>query len=94
MIVPTSRLQPQINYLMIKYQHFWMQEYVSPPEAFWLLSEFPLHERSHTIIRLPVHLPEQQPVYFEQGKHKEALQRASIQETMLTAWFTLNRKSP
>ena len=67
--------------------------YVSAPEAFWRLSEFPLHEQSHTIIRLPVHLHEQQPVYFKQGKHEEALQRASRQETMLTAWFALNRKS-
>ncbi|CAF3050347.1 unnamed protein product [Rotaria sp. Silwood2] len=38
--------------------------YVSAPEAAWRLFEFPLHDKSHAIIRLAVHLPSQEPVYF------------------------------
>ena len=64
--------------------------YVSAPEAFWRISEFLMHQQSHSIVRLPVHLPRQQPVYFQQGTEEEALQRAGTQDTMLTAWFKLN----
>ena len=41
--------------------------YVSPPEAMWRLHEHQLFYRSHTIERLPVHLPEEQMVYFQAG---------------------------
>jgi hypothetical protein len=50
--------------------------YVSAPEAFWRLSEYRLHDKSHTIIRLPLHLPRQQPVYFTTGEHEAALEEA------------------
>ena len=49
-----------------------------------------MHSHSHTIIRLPVHLPLQQPVYFQPGDEEEALANASGRDTMLTAWFKLN----
>jgi hypothetical protein len=64
--------------------------YVSAPEAFWRISEYRLHEQSHSIVRLPVHLPRQQPVYFHEGTEEQSLQRASAQDTLLTAWFKLN----
>ena len=38
--------------------------YVSAPEAFWRLSTFPMHFQSHTVIRLPVHLPNMQNAVF------------------------------
>ncbi len=60
--------------------------YVSAPEAFWRLSEYELHNQSHTIIRLPIHLPQQQPVIFQPGQHEQAVQRAANQNTMLTAY--------
>ena len=44
--------------------------YVSPPEALWRLNKYRLHEHSHTIVRLPVHLPNQQMVYFREGMLK------------------------
>ena len=50
---------------------------VSAPEAKWRLSEYNMHEQSHTIIRLSVHLPDQQPVYFQQGHEHEALDRST-----------------
>jgi hypothetical protein len=59
--------------------------YVSAPEAAWRLFEFPLHDKSHSIIRPAVHLPNMQPVYFAEGNEKD---------TTLTAWFKLNRDNP
>jgi hypothetical protein len=68
--------------------------YVSAPEASWRLFEFPLHDKSHSIIRLAVHLPNLQPVYFSEGNEQNALQRAATKDTTLTAWFQLNRQDP
>ena len=63
--------------------------YVSAPEALWRLSEYELHKKSHTIYRLPVHLPDLQSVYFQSGREEEALDRNNT--TKLTVWFELNR---
>lgn len=65
--------------------------YVSAPEAMWRLSEFSMSDKSHTVVRLAVHLPDQQPIYFIEGQENEAVERASIKETTLTAWFKLNQ---
>ena len=61
--------------------------YVSPPEAMWRLSEFKLHDISHTVYRLAVHLENQQRVYFHRGNAQQATQALN---TTLTAWFQLN----
>ena len=66
--------------------------YVSAPEAAWRLFEFPMHDKSHAIVRLAVHLPHQQPVYFAEGNEQQALEAASRKDTTLTAWFALNSK--
>ncbi|CAF1425811.1 unnamed protein product [Rotaria magnacalcarata] len=59
--------------------------YVSAPEAVWRLVEFPLHDKSHSIIRLAIHLPNMQPVYFAEGNVLEALDRATEKDTTLIA---------
>lgn len=40
------------------------------------LLEFSIFGKSHTVERLPVHLPYDQPVYFEHGKEAEAVRGA------------------
>ena len=65
--------------------------YVSAPEAMWRLSEFPLCTQSHTVIRLAVHLPNEQQIYFCEGQEQTALDKADAGNTMLTAWFHLNQ---
>ncbi|XP_057310254.1 uncharacterized protein LOC130648233 [Hydractinia symbiolongicarpus] len=65
--------------------------YVSAPEATWRLCEFPMHTQSHSIIRLPVHLPNHQQVFFREGNEAVAADRAENSKTMLTAWFQLNQ---
>ena len=67
--------------------------YVSAPEAIWRLSSYKMHEQSHTIYRLAVHLPEQQRVYYREGEEAQAADRASTRNTHLTAWFELNNNN-
>lgn len=64
--------------------------YVSAPEAMWRLLESKMHDRSHSITRLAIHLPLEQTVYFEDGDENTALDRAGDRKTTLTAWFELN----
>jgi hypothetical protein len=64
--------------------------YVSAPEAMHRILQLKMHDQSHSIIRLAVHLPESQSVYFVDGDELQALERAASKETTLTAWFKLN----
>ncbi|GBN03855.1 hypothetical protein AVEN_72599-1 [Araneus ventricosus] len=61
------------------------------PEAMWRLNEFNLSEKSHTVVRLAVHLPDQQAIVYQDGQEEEAVARAATRQTTLTAWFELNK---
>ncbi|GBM21525.1 hypothetical protein AVEN_85337-1 [Araneus ventricosus] len=65
--------------------------YVSEPEAMWRLNEFNLSEKFHTVVRLAVHLPDQQAIVYQDGQEEEAVARAATRQTTLTAWFELNK---
>ena len=65
--------------------------YVSAPEAFWRISEFKMHHNSHSIVRLALHLKDQQSVCFTSGHHEEAAEAASRKDTTLTDFFTYNK---
>jgi len=49
-----------------------------------------MHDRSHAVMRLPVHLPNQQRITFEEGHEDEALLMAQTNKTKLEYWFELN----
>lgn len=69
--------------------------YVSPVEAIWHILEFPMHEESPTVYRLPVHLEGHHLVYFEPGQNPaEILARQNVAKTPLTAWFDANLLHP
>ncbi|XP_066923007.1 uncharacterized protein, partial [Clytia hemisphaerica] len=68
--------------------------YVSAPEAAWRIFGYNLHDSTHTVIRLDLHLPNEQMVYFREGDEANALERADRKNTKLTAWFELNRTDP
>ncbi|XP_024368015.2 uncharacterized protein [Physcomitrium patens] len=63
--------------------------YVAAQEACWRLFGFETNNKSHSICRLPVHLPDQQYVTFKEGTslHSVIDQNA---ETKLTKFFELN----
>nr|XP_047142924.1 uncharacterized protein LOC124817156 [Hydra vulgaris] len=67
--------------------------YVSAPEALWRIFKYPISHMSHSVIRLKVHLPENQIVYFREGEEQVALDRAAQRDTHLTAWFKLNSEN-
>ncbi|GBM89939.1 hypothetical protein AVEN_88660-1 [Araneus ventricosus] len=68
--------------------------YVSTPEAIWRLNEFDLSHKSHTVVRLAVHLPQQQPIVYQDGQEAQAIERAALRKTTLTSWFELNKNDP
>ena len=70
--------------------HYLDARYVCAPEAMWRLLENPMHDRSHAVYRLAIHLPEEQLVYFQDGEEELAASRAAARKTHLTAWFQLN----
>ena len=63
--------------------------YVGPHQAVFRLMQYKMHDKSHIIIRLAIHLPLQQNVHYQNGNEEQALQRN--EQTMLTAFFKLNQ---
>jgi hypothetical protein len=51
-----------------------------------------MHDTSHTVYRLAVHLKDQQRVYFHRGNAQAAAEAQSERDTTLTAWFKLNER--
>ncbi len=65
---------------------------VSAPEAMWRFLENRMHKQSHPMIRLAVHLPYGQQVYFKPSEEERALLNSDKNGTMLTDWFELNKR--
>ena len=66
--------------------------YVGPPEAAWRLFAFPMHDKSHNVERLAVHLKGGETITFQDGQEREAV--AASAKTTLTVWFSLNAEDP
>ncbi|GBN57992.1 hypothetical protein AVEN_175863-1 [Araneus ventricosus] len=61
----------------------------------WRLNEFNLsHKSHHTVVRLAVHLPQQQPIVYQDGQEAQAIERAALRKTTLASWFELNKNDP
>lgn len=67
--------------------------YISATEAMWRIHEYKMHNRSHTVTRLPVHLPDQQYIVFNPDNAEEVLNEAQGRQTKLEAYFALNAES-
>lgn len=67
--------------------------FLSSVEAAYNLCGCKLHDKSHTVYRLPVHLEDAQNVVFQPDRIQEALDRELFRRTMLTGWFELNKKN-
>ncbi|XP_045468086.1 uncharacterized protein LOC123676313 [Harmonia axyridis] len=80
------QLKNEIVYDEIK--AFIESRYISSGESAWRLLGFPIQGRSHAIYRLPVHLPGERVVYFEEGQEEVALQYPKL--SRLEAYFRLN----
>eukprot|EP00794_Sanderia_malayensis_P016288 gene16288-biopygen13837 len=70
----------------IHHYHNW--RYVCPHQAVYKLIQYEMYDKSHTIVRLAIHLRDQYSVYFtdpEQAAHRN-------NDSMLIAYFNLNQR--
>jgi len=69
--------------------------YIGPVEACWHLFEFPMHQELPSVYCLPVHLQNEQQVYFQDNDDpQDVLDRSSAKKTHLTEWFKANQEYP
>jgi len=66
--------------------------YVGPVEASWRILGKKLQDKSHSIIRLPVHLPNEHNIIIENEFTEDAMTAALNQVTMLIDYFSLNSR--
>lgn len=67
--------------------------YVGPVEACWRILSKPLHDKSHSIMRLPIHLQNQQNVTInDEVDDDDAIRIALQKQTMLMDYFSLNAR--
>ena len=75
-----------------KVKQFLDARYVGPPEAAWRLFACPMHDKSHNVERLAVHLKDGETSTFQSGQDREAV--VVDAKTTLIAWFDLNAEDP
>ena len=68
--------------------------YIGAMEATWRLLQFRMHELSHTIYRLGIHLPDEEPIVIQMPLSEEEIEEQRLKRTKLKAWFELNRVDP
>ena len=69
--------------------------YIGLVESCWCMFEFPMYALNPTIYQLPVHLEDQQLIYFNADDNpNDVLERGANKETQLTAWFKINQSNP
>ena len=69
--------------------------YIGSAESCWHIFEFPMHYQSPTVYRLPVHLEDQQLVYYNADDDaNDVVERGATKDTPLTAWFKINQTNP
>ena len=67
--------------------------YISGPEAAWRILTFPIHYRTHAVYRLPIHLEDEQQVFFA-AADQEHVNMDRAKKTMLTMFFALYAANP
>ncbi|KAA6356796.1 MAG: putative ATP-dependent DNA helicase PIF1, partial [Streblomastix strix] len=66
--------------------------YMCAHEAYMKIMGVALQRLSHSVIRLAIHLPNEQFVYFQEGNETSAALNPNSNKTTLTAFFTLNEE--
>ena len=69
--------------------------YISAAESCWHIFEISMHAESPSVFRLPVHLENQQLIYYNADDDvDDVLGRETLKKTPLTEWFEANRRYP
>ena len=63
---------------------------MSASEACWRIFRYSMHQEFPNVIRLSVHLPDHQIIYFQKGQNLQELEYKKT-HTTLTAWFNINK---
>ncbi|KAL7290846.1 hypothetical protein TKK_0015580 [Trichogramma kaykai] len=74
--------------------NFLETRYVGPVEATWRILSKPLHDKSHVIVRLPVHLPDCQNIIIRSDPEEGNIENALNKVSMLVDYFALNARDP
>ena len=69
-------------------EHYKQMRYLCPTEAAYRILGLSFGEISHVVIPLPVHLPDEQPVVFQEGEEVQAVSQDD--DSRLLAWFKHN----
>lgn len=76
-------------------QRYLQGRYIGPTEAFAHLFEYKMHEEDPTVTTLSLHLPGQQPVYYEENATRAEIQRAMSRTiSTLMGYFKYNEENP
>uniref|UniRef100_A0AC35FFM5 ATP-dependent DNA helicase n=1 Tax=Panagrolaimus sp. PS1159 TaxID=55785 RepID=A0AC35FFM5_9BILA len=73
-------------------ESFLNSRYMGAAEACWRIFGFELHKQSHSISRLPLHLPNEQTINFTDAENIEDLQAAMDSKNKFLDWFELNKR--
>ncbi|XP_012850131.1 PREDICTED: uncharacterized protein LOC105969906 [Erythranthe guttata] len=69
--------------------------YLSACETMWRIFAFEIHYQDPPVIRLSFHLPDNQPLVFNENQSlKSVLERPTARQTMFLAWFEANKTYP
>lgn len=71
--------------------HYETMRYLNATESLWHIFNYPMHDESHSVVQLSVHLPQQQNIVFREGEEQAAAER-DMRNTTLTGWFQLNQQ--
>jgi hypothetical protein len=72
-------------------KHYIDGRYLSASEACWRIFRYSMHREFPNVIRLAIHLPNQQIVYFNEKEDLNTFEN-DVKDTTLTAWFETNKK--
>ncbi|XP_044597177.1 uncharacterized protein LOC123273764 [Cotesia glomerata] len=87
-----SESHSTINHDEIK--NFVDTRYVGPVEGAWRILCKNLQDKSHSVIRLPVHLPNEQNITISDDCDENGLIQALQKRSMLIKYFSLNERDP
>ncbi|XP_056642867.1 uncharacterized protein LOC130449210 [Diorhabda sublineata] len=89
---PTTELQktPIETLVIDEIKNYQDYRYVSAMEAMWRILEFRMHDRSHSVLVLPVHLPGDRTIMFDELEEANNIEARLQSRSKLEAYFELN----
>ncbi|XP_051167634.1 uncharacterized protein LOC127285579 [Leptopilina boulardi] len=73
-------------------RHYEENRYLGPVEAVWRILSKPLGKKSHSVNRLPIHLPNEQNVIIREGQDNNQISFLLERNTKLLDYFDLNKR--